>query len=186
METSTSLFKIDPSSGRVSTTGPLDYETTTEYHLNISGCINSSANNPDRCGYTTLLVQVIDQNDNPPNFNQTEITVNMPTDAVVGSRVVQVIAVDKDSGANKDVSYALKSGAATFYIDYESGWITTTVNLIPKIYNISVEAYDHGRPSLKAEIAVIINVNGTNPHEPEFDYFVYDVAVKVISVINQT
>lgn len=177
--TKTDLFKIDATSGKVVTTAPLDYENTKEYQLNISGCFNSSGATPDLCGYTTLLVEVVDQNDNAPKFNQTEYKVAMPTDAVVGSRVVQVTATDLDSDANKDVSYALKSGAATFTIDYETGWISTVANLMPIVYNITVEAYDHGRPPQKTEVSVIITVNGTNPHEPTFEYFVYNVAVKV-------
>ena len=89
----------------------LDRELTSQFKLNIT---NSQ-------GYLDLDVKVLDINDNPPVFDQTEYQVNVNESVPIGTNLAQVRAKDADEGKNAQLSYFMANANEQFSIDPNSG-----------------------------------------------------------------
>ena len=74
----------------------------------------------------TIVVNVVDVNDNDPVFSQRSYYTTIPENVALGARVITVLATDKDKGNNSIVTYSLDNGTSSlFRIDPGSGVITT-------------------------------------------------------------
>ncbi|CAJ0605346.1 unnamed protein product [Cylicocyclus nassatus] len=56
-----------------------------------------------------------------------------------------------------------------FGIDYHTGVVQTIAPLTESLYEVEVEAFDHGDPKRTEITKLIISVHGTNPSAPVFD-----------------
>ncbi|XP_029661885.1 cadherin-99C isoform X1 [Formica exsecta] len=117
--------------------GALDYETTESYQIKIkleslSGLLNSGRNT------TMVKIQVLDVNDNKPEFIFPEASQKLakgryfaaiPRTAQFSSTVIQVKAHDKDNGKFGKLEYKILEGRGSDYfaIDGSTGIIRTTV-----------------------------------------------------------
>ena len=115
-------FSINPSTGVVTLTSALDFETTPAYYLTIrAGDSNGGV------GTTSLNVTVVDQNDSP-HFVGTPYSVNIGENLPVGTTVMKVFATDDDP--SDTLTYSL-SGASSnhFNLGSNTGVITTAQEL---------------------------------------------------------
>jgi len=70
-------------------------------------------------------VKIGDKNDNPPVFNLPHYTATIEESSMVGKRVKQVYATDRDAGNNGRVEYFLKDDPSGFFvINQNSGWVS--------------------------------------------------------------
>ncbi|XP_015586375.2 cadherin-related tumor suppressor [Cephus cinctus] len=167
------------------TTGKLDREQVEFYSLNV--CARDRGR-PPRLGYLRVNVTVLDVNDNPPVFQQSDYVVALNESAPAGSAVLTVHATDKDLEDNSKLTYYLPDTERQFTIDPETGAITTTEPLdcpqqsctitrpgggCPKSCVITVFARDHGSPRQDGRTYVTVNLLDANDHDPEikFSYF---------------
>ncbi|KYN09067.1 Cadherin-related tumor suppressor [Trachymyrmex cornetzi] len=167
------------------TTGKLDREQVEFYSLNI--CARDRGR-PPRLGYLLVNVTVLDVNDNPPVFSQSDYVVALNESAPVGTKVLTVHATDKDSEDNSKLIYYLPDNERKFTIDPETGIITTAEPLkcpqqrctgtrpgggCPKSCVITVFARDHGVPKQDGRTYVTVNLLDANDHDPviKFNYF---------------
>nr|XP_031839456.1 cadherin-related tumor suppressor-like [Nomia melanderi] len=168
------------------TTGKLDREQVEYYSLNV--CARDRGK-PARLGYLLVNVTVLDVNDNPPIFQQSDYVIALNESAPVGTRVLTVHATDKDSEDNSKLTYYLPDTERQFTIDPETGTITTVEPLdcpqqsctmaahpgggCPKSCVITVFARDHGSPRQDGRTYVTVNLLDANDHDPEikFSYF---------------
>ncbi|XP_073465117.1 protocadherin-7 isoform X5 [Aquarana catesbeiana] len=162
------------------TSAPLDYENVKEYNVIIvavdSGSPSLSSNN-------SLLVKVVDTNDNPPVFSQPVVEVAFPENNVPGERVATVIATDADSGKNAEIAYSLEqSVAGVFSIHPDSGDITANIVLDREDndrYEFKVVAKDKGLPTtMQGTATVVVQVADTNDNDPKFMQEVFNFYVK--------
>lgn len=65
---------------------------------------------PVKRNFVKVVVQVEDCNDHPPAFLSPRYEASVSNRAPVGSEVVRVKALDKDTGSNADIRYALYTG----------------------------------------------------------------------------
>ena len=170
-------FTINPSSGVVSTVRVLDFEETPFYNLSVKG-----TNMVDTSAVTTLLVHVIDQNDNSPQFTQEEYVGNVSEAATPGSVVLDnknaplvVKATDADTNLNALLVYSIVEPSAQrdFEIDTNTGAIRTKAALDHETvatHHFTVQVSDLGSPRRSAEVAanVIIHIADVNDSPPEF------------------
>ncbi|KAJ8688394.1 hypothetical protein QAD02_024189 [Eretmocerus hayati] len=187
-------FKLAVTTGENSylhleTTGKLDREQLEYHSLNV--CARDKGK-PPRLGCMLVNVTVLDVNDNPPTFQQSDYIVAMNESAPVGSHVLTVRATDKDAGDNAKLTYYLPDDERQFTIDPESGRIVTAEFLdcpqqsncalninkpvsggCPKSCVITVFARDHGSPRQDGRTYVTVNLLDANDHDPEirFTYF---------------
>ncbi|XP_011305109.1 cadherin-23 [Fopius arisanus] len=173
--------QVDYWSAKIKTTGSLRGKFGN-YSLNLEARDLASPSNRDE---RVLHICVTDYNDNPPIFlsPQHNTTIRVPENVTVGSSIIQVEAVDADTGLNGDVHYRLKQDLAghwrTFHIDDKTGVITLKHPLdreTQKMYEIRVEAYDLGIPTpLSTDLDLIIYVKNINDYEPQFMVDVFTV-----------
>ncbi|XP_062044972.1 protocadherin beta-5 [Lepus europaeus] len=125
---------------------------------------------PPRSGTATVRIEVVDINDNAPEFLQPLYAVQVPEDSPVSSSVVAVSARDSDAGAYGRVAYALfqgDEGAQPFVIDEVTGEIRLKGVLdfeTTRGYSVEIIATDGGGLSGKCTVAVeVLDVNDNAP-----------------------
>ncbi|RWS28589.1 cadherin-23-like protein [Leptotrombidium deliense] len=133
---------------------------------------------PSRSSQTKIPICILDVNDRSPHFvfPPSNHTIRIPENATISSSVVEVKAVDEDSGRNAIVNYKLRELPnghwKSFRIDKITGIITLNKPLDrekQKIYELRVEAYDLGEPtSLSTDLDLTILVTNVDDYEPEF------------------
>lgn len=81
-------------------------------------------------GTATVLVTVLDKNDNPPRFTRL-FSVNVTENAEIGSFVIKVTSVDQDVGENANATYSFtENPGEKFKIDAISGNVTVVGKFI--------------------------------------------------------
>ncbi|XP_011502737.1 PREDICTED: protein dachsous [Ceratosolen solmsi marchali] len=160
------LFGIDDNSGEVFLTRQLDYETQHRHRLVISVFDGAglSAN-------LSLNIDVQDVNDNPPVFERNEYYVEVMEDIKINSQILQVTAVDLDTGNNARLSYRIDD-TGPFEINSSNGWIILISELDRETldrYTLTVLATDSGSPAVTASASVVISVLDDNDNEPHFE-----------------
>lgn len=69
-------------------------------------------------------IEIVDLNDNLPEFEVDFYNISIVENLPNGFSVLQVVAHDKDQGANGEFTYKLQDPAGAFAIDQTSGWLT--------------------------------------------------------------
>lgn len=173
-------FAVDRASGVLTVARPLDYERRREYLLTVQAVDGGT---PPLSDLATLNISVTDGNDNAPLFSQASYGARVREDAPAGSRVLQVVADDADSGANGRVTYSIVRGDrdGRFAIDADTGYLSVAAPLdreTAPAYVLEVHARDHGLPTLEASALVNIEVVDANDNPPLFAQSNYSAVVQ--------
>ena len=165
-------FGISETNGTILLQKSLDYETLSGYKLLVEvsdGKYNSTAN---------VSIQVEDFNDNSPYFTKNLFSTTISDDIPIGFVVMDLTALDSDSGCNGYVTYSLAENLREndhlhlFHVIPTSGAIITLDKLklnAPLVkYRFSVIASDHGIPSRQSRVNVTIIVEDANNSPPVF------------------
>lgn len=84
---------------------------------------------PPLTGTATVLVTVLDKNDNPPHFTRL-FSVNVTENAEIGTFVIRLTSTDPDIGQNANVTYSFTNNPGMkFSIDALSGNVTVNGHL---------------------------------------------------------
>lgn len=177
--TDTKDFHVDPLTGVLSVSAPLDRERQEVYELRIRATDNGG-NHEQSALFSDAIVRVTvdDINDNAPTFSLNDYTVRIREDIPKGTVVAVVTATDLDSGPGGEVLYSLSDDSdQNFKIDKYSGTIKTTKLLDfeeRQIHSLIVQAIDRGTPSISSETSVIVEVIDVNENRfaPQFEDFV--------------
>ncbi len=177
-------FDIDFNSGLIKVIQPLDYEAHPAYRLCIQATDSLTGAN------SNVFVDIIleDVNDNAPKFEAAVLNISISESVVIGTSVLQVVAMDSDTGSNAILFYQLyeKDGATSdhFRIDVGSGVIWTAGLLDHETqsqHELIVKALDSGEFQLSAEVQVIIYVTDLNDNSPVFAQPLYNATISKIS-----
>ena len=118
-------FTMDPLTGILRTADVFDREDKsgmTDYGVTVKA---EDQGNPRLAGFCTVHVKIGDKNDNPPVFDYPKYETSIEERSVIGKRVLQVYAMDRDSGNNGKVEYFMKSDPSSFFaINQHTGWIS--------------------------------------------------------------
>ncbi|XP_046512183.1 protocadherin Fat 4 isoform X3 [Equus quagga] len=166
-------FTINPSTGDIVISRPLNREDTDRYRIRVS------AHDSGWTVSTDVTIFVTDVNDNAPRFSRPSYYLDCPELTEIGSKVTQVSASDPDEGSNGQVFYFIKSQSEYFRINATTGEIFNKQVL--KYQNVSgfsnvninrhsfiVTSSDRGNPSLLSETTVTINTVDSNDNAPQF------------------
>uniref|UniRef100_A0A665T5P9 FAT atypical cadherin 1a n=1 Tax=Echeneis naucrates TaxID=173247 RepID=A0A665T5P9_ECHNA len=168
-------FTINPDTGLITTAGPINADSAPRFELDV---ITS-----DKKAGAKVIVDMIDVNNNAPEFQQTSYKAIVDENVATGTSVVTVKATDLDKGENGYVTYSITNvSPQPFVIDYFSGVISTTevldYELMPRIYNLKVRASDWGSPFRReVEASVTITLNNLNDNKPLFENVDCEVTV---------
>ncbi|XP_039092105.1 protocadherin gamma-A3-like [Hyaena hyaena] len=134
--------------------------------------IASDGGNPVRSGNLYIQVIVLDANDNPPVFTQSEYQLSVQENLPVGTTLLTVNATDPDEGFNAQVSYILDKMpgkvAEIFYLNSVTGDISILKSLDYEdavFYEIKIEAQDG--PGLLSRAKILVTVLDVNDNAPE-------------------
>ncbi|KAG8438891.1 hypothetical protein GDO86_005181 [Hymenochirus boettgeri] len=161
-------FVIDMETGNVFVSSPLDRESTSSYILNITVF---DFGVPQRSSWKILAVNLLDANDNAPQFPLSGYCVVTPEDSKVGTVVLKVKAIDADLDDNGKVIYSLLTPTDKFAVDSTTGEIIVKATLdretLPT-YNLKVEARDKPKSGkqLFSVTDVVVTLEDVNDNAP--------------------
>ncbi|KAI5607990.1 protocadherin Fat 2 [Silurus asotus] len=167
----TKFLKMDPFSGILLTTQVLDYETTQEFHLKV---IVTDNGHPPLSSEAQIIVNVMDVNDNPPNFSESQYRAILDETATCGHVVIKIQASDPDS--TDDLQYKILSGNEERYFAMnETSGLISFSNVCKKnvhpFYNLTVAVSDG---VFQTTAPVNIDMTSSNRHRPYFSQDVYE------------
>ncbi|XP_041930485.1 protocadherin Fat 1-like isoform X2 [Alosa sapidissima] len=163
-------FRLDPGTGYLYTTEPLDHEVMKRHTLTV---MVRDQDIPVKRNLVRVIVNVEDNNDNAPSFTSPRYTGRVLETAALGTVVAQVTALDKDKGVNAELLYSIDSGneGNKFAIDAFSGMITVAKELDSSSesrFMLTIKAFDQGEPPRSAETTVHISVTISDNAKPKF------------------
>ena len=161
-------FELDSFTGVITNAQgfSLDYETQTQFELVVEatdGLFSSFAN---------VTINILDQNDLEPAFISSSYSATINESLPIGSSVLQVRAVDGDSGSNAEIEYILNSseGSVPFSINSQTGEIVVASALdfetLPISYTFPVIARNTVPPYFNDTTVVTIELIDTNDIRP--------------------
>ncbi|XP_061135119.1 protocadherin gamma-A3-like isoform X13 [Syngnathus typhle] len=147
--------------------------------------------NPQKSGTVNIDINIQDNNDNAPVFNQTSYRAKLIENAPKGTRVVTVNATDADSGSNAQVTYSFSKSKAgitdLFQIDEVTGCISVAKQIDYEKYKtieLIVEAKDQG--GLSDSTKVEIEVSDLNDNVPAINVMSFTSPVLEDSPVGAT
>lgn len=174
------VFVVEKDTGVIKLDKPLDHELIKAYNFKVTATVQQAK--LDSVTSVDVEVKVLDLNDNKPAFEANTYETTVMEGMPVGTRIIQVQALDSDSAANGQVAYSL--GAlfqsegdsdtllGTFSIDSNTGWISTRRNLDHESnpsYTFTAVASDLGETlSLSSTTTVTVAVSDINDNPPRF------------------
>ncbi|XP_059919761.1 protocadherin alpha-C2-like [Gadus macrocephalus] len=161
----------------------LDREKQAVHHLVLSAVDGGT---PTRSGTASVIVHVLDINDNTPTFHKEEYNIKVMENSPIGSLVVQLNATDLDEGSNADItySYSLYTSEKTqemFNINPSNGELTVKGMLNYedfRIYDMEIIAMDKGANALSGQCKIKMLVEDMNDNHPEISIKSFQSPIK--------
>ncbi|XP_070409593.1 protocadherin alpha-8 [Nothobranchius furzeri] len=165
------LFSIDESTGEIKVTGQIDFEESKSYEIDIKASDKGTA---PLTSYKSVLINIIDMNDNSPEIEVTSFSSSIKEDSQIGTTVALISVSDLDSGMNGKVMCMIKEDAP-FSLSpslQENMYAVVTKSQLDREvqsrYDISITARDGGEPSFLTEKSIKVLISDVNDHSPEF------------------
>ncbi|XP_048884544.1 protocadherin alpha-C2-like isoform X11 [Brienomyrus brachyistius] len=141
---------------------------------------------PARSGTASIIVRVLDVNDNAPQFDRQVYTVNVTENSPIGSLVMKLNAEDLDEGSNAEIvySFTLYTSEKTqdlFSLNSNTGEIKVK-GVIDfeeiKTLEMHIQAHDKGYNQLSGQCTVMVFVTDVNDNHPTITITSLKTAVK--------
>lgn len=159
-------FTMDPLSGLIKTQSVFDREKNSTIKLYAYAKDDGV---PARTSTATVIINILDLNDNVPKFDKLFYEFNVSENEPSGTSVGYVVARDPDYENNARIGYHVDK-SSPFEIDSRGNIKTTEVLNREEnaIHSFLVIVYDHGSPSLNSSTNVVVHVLDRNDQEPRF------------------
>lgn len=153
---------MHPTTGAISVVGSIDREEESEYSLMVYVQDENQLHVYDT---TTVVITLLDDNDNAPNFRDSCSDLTVPENNELG--VIHVFtAEDQDLGNNGEVTFVIAAGNVEnmFNVDLHSGKLTgRPLDRERRAqYTLIIIAQDQGTPSRKTTCNMTISVDDEN------------------------
>ncbi|KAF3838400.1 hypothetical protein F7725_010168 [Dissostichus mawsoni] len=161
------VFSLHPKSGEVRVAEHIDYEKVASYEMQIS-----AKDGLGLVSYATLMIAIIDVNDNAPIVSLKSLTNPIPENLSPGSEVGIINVQDRDSENNRQVRCSIQQNVPFKLVPSIKNYysLVTTGQLDRELvsdYNITITATDEGSPPLSssktvngAPVSSYLSVNG--------------------------
>ncbi|GCC35199.1 hypothetical protein chiPu_0013682 [Chiloscyllium punctatum] len=168
-------FKINSSSGVIRTVQMLDRERMALYTLIVKAKDQGSNT---KTGTATVIISVLDKNDNAPRFSQIFLA-HVLENAPVGFTIVRITTTDDDIGMNAISTYSIpgKTASLPFGVNQSTGDLIVTRLLDRETtdwYIVRVHANDS---AWDVNTDVTIFVIDTNDNVPQFTEPFYSLTI---------
>eukprot|EP00118_Oscarella_pearsei_P004025 m.16707 g.16707 ORF g.16707 m.16707 type:complete len:3154 (+) comp27089_c0_seq1:214-9675(+) len=182
-------FEIDATTGKITTRVALNREKMDKHEFEVKAVDKGS---PKFEGKASLVIRVLDENDNNPVFDRLSYTKSIYENVAVGHQAEEVHATDIDFGVNGSLVYSLLSTGninGAFTIVSSSGQIKTAKSLdretVPR-YVLTAVATDEGPQPRSATVPVTIILNDVNDSPPKFTKLTYQENVDEDIAVSRT
>ncbi|XP_057205147.1 protocadherin alpha-3-like isoform X12 [Triplophysa rosa] len=176
------LFDLNSNTGEITVIGPIDYEETNNYDIDIQASDKGPVNyrlTSDK----SITIKIIDVNDNAPEIEVTSFSSAVPEDSKVGTTVALISISDLDSGVNgkvlcyitEDLPFRLTPSSQ----DNIYSLVTASSldrETVPR-YDIKLVAKDAGQPPLSYVKTITVQLSDVNDNSPEFSFTPYSFYV---------
>ncbi|XP_043924987.1 putative protocadherin beta-18 isoform X9 [Protopterus annectens] len=158
---------------RLVTDGHLDREKVSEYNITVTAVDDGS---PPLSSTAVIHVRISDINDNPPVFSKTLYTMQVSENNKPGALIGSIMATDKDSAENAQVSYSLieemvKGFPISHFISINSD--KGNIHAVRPFdyeqfqnFTFLVQALDSGTPALSSNTTVKLYIIDRNDNAP--------------------
>uniref|UniRef100_UPI0037E70EB4 protocadherin alpha-3-like n=1 Tax=Semicossyphus pulcher TaxID=241346 RepID=UPI0037E70EB4 len=161
---------------------PLDRESAKTHVLLLTAI---DGGKPPRSGNMTIIVNVLDVNDNNPIFTQESYTVHLKENSPLGTTVILVNATDLDEGPNGEVVYSFGNDVdARARSRFDLNSVTGVITVAGEIdfeecsrYEIDVQASDKAIHPLSTDKSVVIHIVDVNDNAPEIEVTSFSHAI---------
>ncbi|XP_077464620.1 protocadherin alpha-6-like isoform X13 [Stigmatopora argus] len=165
------LFQIDHITGEIIVSGNVDFEEQDSYDIDIQA--SDKGNVPLKTD-KSVIIKIIDTNDNRPEIEVTSLSRAVSEDSRPGTTVALLSVTDLDSGLN---------GKIVSHVSEESPFVLTESmqdNLFALVtksqldrekksaYDVTIVAKDSGEPALTSKQMISILVSDINDNSPKF------------------
>ncbi|XP_042182005.1 protocadherin Fat 2 [Oncorhynchus tshawytscha] len=176
LESPRMYFTINTKTGVISTLTSLDRELKSEHSVEV---IVSDNGAPPLRSTSTVIIQVLDENDNRPQFNHKLIQVKLPEQhrgqgVKPQVEVCRMVAQDDDEGPNAEVTFSLQDNQnEKFEIHPDTGVVTARGDFTAGNYSIlTIKAKDHGSPVRSSTVR--LDVEWVSKPTPTSDPLTFD------------
>ena len=184
------LFNIDDTSGKISTKAKLSIKDSPDFNLTV---IASDLGVPVMSSEVTLMIKVNGENE-PPVFTKGDYSFSISEDALIGTTVGTLVAIDNDPGDDGVVMYTfVREIIGNKILSIETVNNTGVLKVSDTLDRESREEYrfvfsvaDAGKPSLKDEIEVNITVLDVNDNVPIFTELTENVTIAENTAVGTT
>ncbi|NXE71882.1 PCDB4 protein, partial [Calcarius ornatus] len=175
---SESAFVIDPITGEIKITKPLDFEAAHTHELTVRATDGGGLS-----AICKVLVVVVDVNDNAPELVVSSFSSPLPENTVPGTVVALFTVRDRDSGANGKISCALQDQLFfSLRPAYKNYYELVTVSALDREetprHILSVTAADAGSPPLSSTQTFTVDISDVNDNAPVFNQSSYTMYVR--------
>ncbi|XP_077433272.1 protocadherin alpha-8-like isoform X4 [Vanacampus margaritifer] len=130
---------------------------------------------PAKSGTMTIVVNVLDNNDNAPIFSQMLYKASIYENIEIGTSIITLNATDLDEGQNGLVFYSFNAGGREkqtnmFSIDEKTGTVSNKENIDfekTNAFELRIQANDGGASPLTSHAKLLIEVLDVNDNAPE-------------------
>ncbi|XP_059681517.1 protocadherin beta-15-like [Gavia stellata] len=178
MGQSHSAFTLDPKSGEIRLTKPLDFEAAENHELSVRATDGGGLS-----AICKVLVEVVDVNDNAPELVVSSFSSPLPENALPGTVVALFTVRDRDAGANGKISCALEDQLSfSLRPAYKNYYELVTVSALDREktaqYILTVTAADAGSPPLTTTQTFTVDISDVNDNAPVFNQTSYTMHVR--------
>ncbi|XP_075972507.1 FAT atypical cadherin kugelei isoform X2 [Anticarsia gemmatalis] len=163
-----SRFSIDADTGYLAVAAPLDRETAPAYVLEVHARDHGL---PALEATALVNIEVVDANDNPPLFAQTNYSAVVQEDRPLGHTILKFAVVDADAPPNAaPYTFDFQSGneIGAFRLEPDGSLCSATRfnHRIKDRYVLQVRVFDNGIPPLYSDAWVYIKVIEESQYPP--------------------
>ena len=167
---------INPSTGQISFTIQPDREVTPTIELHLR-----AVDQGGRDDQATLVITLLDQNDEPPVFSMPVYTDTIPEELENSVDLLHVSATDDDEGINRVIIYSLAEDSQQYFrINNATGLVSSKGPVdreVNQYFMLTVIAHDLGNVSLSSQAIVNITVSDINDNPPVLNSSSYTVSI---------
>ncbi|XP_037117251.1 protocadherin alpha-8-like isoform X22 [Syngnathus acus] len=165
------LFEINHLTGAITVKGIIDFEEKDKYEIEIQASDKGSL---PLTTEKSVLIKIIDVNDNAPEIEVTSFSSSIPEDSRPGTTVALISVNDLDSGLNGKVLCSLNEDVPFTLSPSLQDKMFSLVTKSPldrekrSHYDITVVARDAGQPALSTQKTISVFISDVNDNSPEF------------------